>query len=127
MSFAGCGNLKKVTFPEEFVICGEKWSGTFSGCVSLEKVSLPRGVKIINETFIDCINLTECILNDDLETIEGRFLCGCTNISDIKIPASVTTIDCTFMNIGVENIIIPDTVKKNYRMLFNQLSKFEDY
>ena len=69
MSFAGCGNLKKVTFPEEFVICGEKWSGTFSGCVSLEKVSLPRGVKIINETFIDCINLTECILNDDLETI----------------------------------------------------------
>lgn len=111
MSFAGCGNLKKVTFPEEFVICG-KWSGTFSGCASLEKVSLPRGVKIINETFIDCINLTECILNDDLETIEGRFLCGCTNISDIKIPASVTTIDCTFMNIGVENIIIPDTVKK---------------
>ena len=112
-SFEGCSNLKKVTFPEEFVICGE-WKYTFNSCSSLEKVSLPRGVKIISDNFNDCNNLTECILNDDLETIKTSFI-RCENLSDIKIPASVTTIWGGFSSIGVENIIIPDTVKELIR------------
>lgn len=112
-SFEECSNLKKVTFPEEFVICGE-WKYTFNRCSSLEKVSLPRGVKIISDNFNDCNNLTECILNDDLETIKNSFI-RCENLSDIKIPASVTAIWGGFTYIGVENIIIPDTVKELIR------------
>lgn len=90
-AFIRCTNLKKVTMPEQFVVCG-KWEKTFEQCESLENVVIPKGVKVMKETFDGCKNLEECVLNEDLESIENIVFRNCESLEYIDIPANVKSV-----------------------------------
>lgn len=113
-AFADCKNLTRVDFNEGIEIIGEC---AFLGCDKLEKVVIPNSVKEIKHAFdntivseisipvgiksVFCFNAfeddKECNyksikLNSGFETIEKELFKGCLAVTDITIPASVTTI-----------------------------------
>lgn len=83
-TFYKCTNLIKVTVPNSVTHIG---AHAFCGCNSLTNISIPEGIKVISQySFSD------------------------TGLTEIVIPASVTTIEsCAFM--GSDNIILYDFSK----------------
>lgn len=70
-------------------------SGAFYGNENVKKVTIPSSVTVIgNYAFTTCFNLEEIILvgTPGLETIGKHAFWGCTQLSTITWPASLTTI-----------------------------------
>ena len=115
-AFSGATNITKVVIPSSikkiaknsFLKCTgltavelgsveEINEAAFADCTGLTSVKIPKTLKsgptIIDEyVFKNCTNLTTITLEDGLEVIPTRVLAG-TNITEIKIPSSVKTID----------------------------------
>ena len=92
-AFENCTALAKVSLGSVEKIR----AGAFEGCTALTSIKIPKTLKegptIIDKyVFKNCTNLTAITLEEGLEVIPTRLLAG-TNITDIKIPASVKEID----------------------------------
>ncbi len=92
-AFYGCKSLKKVDLGSVEDIN----QAAFADCTGLTSIKIPKTLKsgptIIDEyVFKNCTNLTTITLEDGLEVIPTRVLAG-TNITEIKIPSSVKTIE----------------------------------
>ena len=56
-------------------------------------ITVPSNIKMLGPSvFQACEGITELILNEGLESIEGYAISGCTNLHDLSIPASVSSI-----------------------------------
>lgn len=61
--FSGCGNLKKISFPDSLIKIGE---AAFSGCENLESVVIPESVRQIDDrAFSGCRKLCEVVCKSE--------------------------------------------------------------
>ena len=138
-AFRNQRNLISVTFPEGFT---EINKGSFYGCKNLTEVNLPEGLTAINnESFYGCKKLTQIQLPSTLKSIHGGafYDCGleqivlpenlillgasadiscgameaCTNLREIVIPNSVTTVGsrCFYGCTNLAKVKIGNSVK----------------
>ncbi len=88
-AFAGCTALKSISLPKQMSCIS---SSVFAGCTNLQEVTIPEGVKKIDSTaFKDCSSLYELTIPESVEDLESGMIFG-TGISEIRIPAAVSTI-----------------------------------
>ena len=88
--FEGCSNLRSVTLPDSIVEVG---SGCFERC-GITYIEIPSTVTTIPyNCFLDCSSLSSVTLNEGLETIGLDAFKGCTSLTEIVVPNSVTDID----------------------------------
>ena len=60
-----------------------------------DKVVVPEGVKTLNNDSLADKKMTEVVLPDSLEVIEGYAMCWCENLKTVTIPKNVNEIgDC---------------------------------
>lgn len=129
--FRYCRNLERVVLPNGISSIGSEFC---RGCTNLVELNLPNGISSIGNYFcLDCVNLVKLNLPDGLEDIGVYFLAGCgldevifpyglsvinrfaledSNVSNIVIPKSVTSIGAhVFKNCtNLSYIEIPDSV-----------------
>lgn len=88
-AFADCWQLTKVILPEGIVSIG---TNAFSW-TELSSINFPSMLKTIrNNAFWDCEGLTSVELPEGLETIESYAFAECSNLENLVIPSTVTTI-----------------------------------
>lgn len=104
-AFAGCVNLKSVTFPDAITQIHSK---AFQGCVGLTEIELPAGLSDLSEYVFDgCVNLHTVRITDVFYIGYYAFR-NCTSLMDIEFPENHTfsTIgDGAFEN--VPNVVYP--------------------
>lgn len=118
-AFVGCSALTSISIPE-----GTQ-SVWFTGCTSLSSISLPATItsaifsdRIINEfsgsnigyrNFNPCKNLETITLPQNISNVEFS---GCTSLTSINIPSSVTSIvENAFKNCkNLTTIVIPESI-----------------
>ena len=99
--FAGCDNLKAVTFDEGIT----RINRLFNNWTVLERIEIPETVTVIQAyAFADCTALKDVTIPDTVTEIgEGAFV-NCRTIEEIEIPDSVIRIgsaafkNCTSLN-----------------------------
>lgn len=91
-AFCDCTSLETITIPASVVTIGE---GAFWGCDSLISAKLNVNVDVFGEEiFSGCQNLSTIIISNSVSAIgDTAVFSSYNNISSIKIPASVTSID----------------------------------
>ena len=117
-AFSGCSSLTSVTIPEGVTSIGYR---AFDGCRSLTSITIPAGVTSIGDwAFFDCSGLkTAGPIGGGYdyefgwtESIPAYAFSGCSRLTSITLPESVTSIgisafyDCT----GLTSIVIPASV-----------------
>ncbi len=131
--FAGCTNLKTVTFEENttkiagylFHACPgieeitipntvtEIGYGAFRNCKALKKVVIPNSVtKIGSNAFSSCTALKEIVIPDTVTEIGTYAFFSCTALKEISIPEKVTQINNnTFENCkSLSKVTLPKTL-----------------
>ncbi len=133
-AFSGCTSLTSVTIPDSVKKIG---SQAFSRCTSLISVNIPDGVLYVG---FDAFNKTayynnetnwengvlyighhlikakesvtdNCTIKEGTLTIAGRAFEGCTNLTSVTIPDSVTSIKEVFYECrSLTSVTIPDSV-----------------
>ena len=87
-AFFSCTALTSVTLPEGLQTIG---ASAFLGC-SLTNVTLPNSVTTMGESaFSSCTALTNVTLSDKLTTIEERVFNGCSQLKNVYLYKSETT------------------------------------
>lgn len=106
-AFSGL-NIATLTIPESV---SEMRYGSFGNCTKLNTVYFNAKRCYNAEAFIGCDSLSNVILGENVEYIEG--FKNCPNLTHIKLSESLTMIsDEAFRNTGVTNITIPNSVKR---------------
>lgn len=81
-AFAGCTNLKKISFPERMDEIGEE---AFKDCQALESVEIPQGVRFVKPgTFQGCSALKEVTLSKSVERLQKDAFAGCSSLTTIN-------------------------------------------
>ena len=115
-----CNNnskLKKVTFDENSQVA--KISGNFYSCTSLEEISFPATLTYIGgNAFYKDANLTVIHFPDGLKTI-GSDAFRETGISNVYIPASVTSINSTAFSYCPVTSMEVNASNKKYKSMGN--------
>lgn len=99
-------SLSEITVPQSVVTCGDNWMSQSS-------------VKILHWNAIDCqscnhgaVGLTELIFSNQVEAIPAYIGYGCSDLTNVIIPESATSIgDYAFANTGITELIIPTSVQ----------------
>lgn len=105
--FSGCEKLEHVDFPESITAIG---SNAFAGS-GFKKVVLPPHIKELKGAFCEAMNLTEVVLNDELEKLDGTFD-YCEGLQKVTFGSGLKFIgDATFRNTGLIEVDIPDNVE----------------
>ena len=129
--FAGCDNLRNVTFENGatrivnhlFVNCpgienivipeGVKTIGVYAfyGCKNLKSVSIPSTVKEIpSNGFNNCTSLKSITIPEVTEIGEYAFN-NCTSLTEIAFPNTLETISqYAFNNTGLVKVVVPNSV-----------------
>lgn len=103
--FQNCTNLKSVTIPEGVTTINEY---AFDGCTSLETITLPSTLKTLATTgyqFKDCTSLYSVIFEEGttITSIPEKMFIGCSSLLSIDIPNTVTKIGAEAFN-GCTNL-----------------------
>ncbi|MBP5338113.1 MAG: leucine-rich repeat domain-containing protein [Prevotella sp.] len=81
-AFAGCTNLKKISFPERMKEIGEE---AFKDCQGLETVEIPQGVRFVKPgMFKGCSSLRELTLSKSVERLQKDAFAGCSSLTTIN-------------------------------------------
>ena len=87
-AFAGCDNLKTVTFAEGITYIP---TYLFKYCPGIESIVIPDTVTALGDrAFERCTNLKEITLSQNLTIIEDNVFEACTALTEISIPDTVT-------------------------------------
>ena len=119
--FAGCTNLKKVTFDKGIKEIPRGLFYAPGGQVAIEEIVLPDSVESIGySAFYGCKSLKKVTLSKNLKFIDAEAFQYCENmkLTDSKLPASLEEIQHhAFANcISLTKIVLPDGLKyMNYR------------
>ena len=99
-AFAGCSNLRNITFTTGAEI-GEQ---AFMNCTSLASIDLSLSRYIGSDAFNGCTSLSNVVLSDELFGIGMRSFYNCTALMNVDIPGGVTYIyQDAFYNVGNVN------------------------
>lgn len=108
--FGECHNLKEITLPVNITIIP---AYCFYRCMSLKNVVIPNSVIEIGQGCFDsCTTISSIAIPNTITKINNHTFGNCINLKNITIPNTVTAITMyAFSHSGIENIIIPDSVK----------------
>ena len=101
-AFYECNNLASPDFPKSLERIG---INAFLFCEKLENINIPSGVKDIGLTAFEPNTLTSF-------SVDSRNPYYCTDENGILYSRDKTTVFASYQKITVEEIILPDTVKK---------------
>ena len=145
-AFAGCKELRKITYPASVTTIGEGAfagceslkefailenvtfiaSSAFEGCVALEEITIPASVANIgDEVFKGCKALFSAVIENKLIG-ENQFI-NCIHLDSVAISENVTTIKkkafarCS----GLHKITIPASVAKIDAEVFSGCEQLE--
>ncbi len=106
-AFAGCDSITEVTIPNWVTSLID---APFIGCKSLERVSLPNTLTTM-PGFRDCSSLTTVNIPTSATAINSSTFMGCVMLTDVTIPNSITSIgDWAFERTNIRELIIPASV-----------------
>ncbi|WP_291452816.1 leucine-rich repeat protein [Actinomyces sp. ICM47] len=103
--------LTSLTLPDSFETIG---SWAFSYASNLARVDLGGTTTVSDDAFLNDLALTEVNLRPDLgrlEEIGEDAFGGCTNLTSLVVPASVTSVEGV-SNTGVDTLELGDRVRK---------------
>lgn len=108
-AFQNCSKLETITLPEAITVIG---NNCFNGCKALSSITLPANVTSIgNYAFQNCTSLTEVALPAGLKSLGNYAFKGCTALTDIELPSTLTSIggNC-FQSTGLTQLVVPASV-----------------
>ena len=111
-TFANCESLSAVRFSESktTVQIGDK---AFCKCKNLTDIQFNWISTIGNSAFEGCTSLTKITIPESVTSIGNSAFYGCSNLANITLPASVTSIgsDAFYECESFTNVVIPGGVK----------------
>lgn len=84
-AFLNCSALVSVTIPESVIIIGDY---AFRNCSGVKSLDIPEGVKAIGRHPFEGSSLTNLILPESLQVIDGNPMAGCGTILSVSINAN---------------------------------------
>jgi hypothetical protein len=123
-AFQNCYKLESVTLSENLSVID---GSTFENCKKLQSVVIPASVTQINDyAFSGCSELASVTFKEGLQHIGTGAFASCA-LTDISIPASVTSMGSAFSSCPLENITIaPGNTHFDSRDDCNAIIKTED-
>lgn len=120
--FNGCSSLTTVNIPDTV----EKIDNyAFKNCTSLSELKLPSSLKEIGQqAFYNCNNLKELALPEKLETIRSAAF-GASEITELKMPASIKNVQNAFSGSNIETITYPDSLTSLPSYAYSGASKMK--
>lgn len=108
-AFQNCAKLESITLPEAITVIGNY---CFNGCKALSSITLPANVTSIgNYAFQNCTSLTEVALPEGLKSLGNYAFKGCTALTDIELPSTLTSIGSyCFQSTGLTQLVVPASV-----------------
>lgn len=108
--FSNCEALNDVVIPANVKSFGNR---VFNNCKALERMIIHDGVTIGIELFKGCEALKEVRLPSTLTTIPKSTFKECVSLKKVELPTGLTAIEeYAFEGSGIEEMVIPETVKK---------------
>lgn len=106
-AFGYCENLEEIIIPDSVTEIG---GGAFLYCERLESVRLPKGITVIKGgvddegTFYGCSSLTDISIPESVTSIERLAFSGCTSLSSINLPSGVLEVgEYAFVDTAIYN------------------------
>lgn len=114
-AFAGCNAMQTIHLPESLETIGQ---AAFSSCQALQEITLPSGLTSMgNNAFYSCRNLTEVVIPDSLTVLPDGCFNQCWNVASFTLPETVTTLgQYVLSSSSITEIDIPASVTS---MLFD--------
>ncbi len=108
-AFENCASLESVTISDSVTSMGYK---AFCNCTGLTSVEIGNGLTAIEDcAFNSCAKLKSVIIPDSVEVIGLNAFCWCTSLSSVTIGSGVTTIEYgAFDQTNITEITIPASV-----------------
>ena len=145
-AFSGCGSLKEITISENVTVIGEV---PFSGCAALQRIWVESGnenycsdgqgalynkdktvliavpgaseafeipetvTRIEKFAFNSCVNLTQIKIPESVSTIGENAFAGCAKLESVEIPGNVTSVEsgCFMSCRNLTRVILPEGVR----------------
>lgn len=123
-AFQFCGKLESIVMPQSVTAVGAE---AFQYCYALTSVMMSDAITDIHSyTFADCESLVRIHFPANLKTIHNESFWNCKRLRGIKLPEGLEYIEWrAFRNVGVEQLIIPSTVKSIGGYVFEGCGKLE--
>ena len=98
-AFGNCEKITQIEIPKSLDIGGAWNAGAFAGCTNLKKITFEKGTtKIANNLFSGCTGIEEINIPDTITEIKSYAFSGCTKLSSVNIPESVSKIEYRAFN-----------------------------
>ncbi|MBO4641669.1 MAG: leucine-rich repeat protein [Bacteroidaceae bacterium] len=108
-AFRGMHSLSSVNIPQGITSIE---SLTFNNCISLVTVTIPTSVTNIGSfAFMECFNLTSIIIPENVTKIEENAFTGCNVLSSLTLNDNLIEIGTrAFQNTNLKDLVIPNSV-----------------
>ncbi len=110
-AFSQNDGLTKVIIPVSVETIEDSDYGAFFKCHNLEEVKLGNGLKNIGQgAFYECTSLERVTMGTAVETIGRASFDYCSALKEIEFPKLRSIGGYAFAEVGLESIVIPDSV-----------------